>query len=136
MVRGEPVIKGAPSGLIYSADAPESKCLSNFSVIRTDVDRAFRRCLWLSFALRGHQPVIYAATQPLKMMTRPAIIPVGSWPRRMPAALAAGRCGEPSRPGLRSDGGLCEAIISETLASAVSNQSYNKMARPLSRKAP
>ena len=27
-------------------------------------------------------------------MTRPAIIPAGSWPRRMPAELAAGYCGE------------------------------------------
>jgi hypothetical protein len=29
-------------------------------------------------------------------VTRPAIIPAGSWPRRMSAALAAGYCGEPS----------------------------------------
>lgn len=29
-------------------------------------------------------------------MNRPAVIPVGSWPRRMPASLAAGYCGEPS----------------------------------------
>ena len=29
-------------------------------------------------------------------MSRPAIIPSGSWPRRMPAELAAGYCGEPS----------------------------------------
>ena len=29
-------------------------------------------------------------------MTRSAIIPVGSWPRRMPAAIAAGYCGEPT----------------------------------------
>src|SRR5215510_4299429 len=29
-------------------------------------------------------------------MTRPAIIPLGSWPRRMCAELAAGYCGEPS----------------------------------------
>jgi hypothetical protein len=29
-------------------------------------------------------------------MTRPAIIPSGSWPRRMCAELAAGYCGEPS----------------------------------------
>ena len=29
-------------------------------------------------------------------MTRPAIIPSGSWPRRMPAELAAGYCGEPT----------------------------------------
>jgi hypothetical protein len=29
-------------------------------------------------------------------MTRPAIIPTGSWPRRMPAELAAGYCGEPT----------------------------------------
>lgn len=27
-------------------------------------------------------------------MTRPAIIPLGSWPRRMAAELAAGYCGE------------------------------------------
>lgn len=27
-------------------------------------------------------------------MSRPSIIPAGSWPRRMPAALAAGYCGE------------------------------------------
>lgn len=27
---------------------------------------------------------------------RPAVIPAGSWPRRMNAALAAGYCGEPS----------------------------------------
>ena len=27
-------------------------------------------------------------------MSRPAIIPTGSWPRRMPAAIAAGYCGE------------------------------------------
>jgi hypothetical protein len=27
-------------------------------------------------------------------MRRPAIIPAGSWPRRMPAELAAGYCGE------------------------------------------
>jgi hypothetical protein len=27
-------------------------------------------------------------------MSRPAIIPAGSWPRRMPAELAAGYCGE------------------------------------------
>ena len=27
-------------------------------------------------------------------MPRPAIIPAGSWPRRMPAAIAAGYCGE------------------------------------------
>lgn len=27
-------------------------------------------------------------------MSRPAVIPMGSWPRRMPAALAAGYCGE------------------------------------------
>ena len=27
-------------------------------------------------------------------MTRPAIIPAGSWPRRMTAPLAAGYCGE------------------------------------------
>ena len=29
-------------------------------------------------------------------MTRPAVIPAGSWPRRMCAELAAGYCGEPS----------------------------------------
>jgi hypothetical protein len=29
-------------------------------------------------------------------MTRPSIIPSGSWPRRMPAELAAGYCGEPT----------------------------------------
>lgn len=29
-------------------------------------------------------------------MTRPAVIPPGSWPARMNAALAAGYCGEPS----------------------------------------
>jgi hypothetical protein len=29
-------------------------------------------------------------------MTRPAVIPSGSWPRRMCAELAAGYCGEPS----------------------------------------
>ena len=29
-------------------------------------------------------------------MSRPAIIPPGSWPRRMSAGLAAGYCGEPS----------------------------------------
>lgn len=29
-------------------------------------------------------------------MTRPSIIPSGAWPRRMPAAYAAGYCGEPS----------------------------------------
>jgi hypothetical protein len=27
-------------------------------------------------------------------MTRPAIIPAGSWPRRMSAGIAAGYCGE------------------------------------------
>jgi len=27
-------------------------------------------------------------------MPRPAIIPTGSWPRRMPAEIAAGYCGE------------------------------------------
>ena len=27
-------------------------------------------------------------------MSRPAVIPVGSWPRRMPAELAAAYCGE------------------------------------------
>ena len=29
-------------------------------------------------------------------MQRSAIIPAGSWPRRMPAAIAAGYCGEPT----------------------------------------
>ena len=29
-------------------------------------------------------------------MSRPALIPPGSWPRRMPAGYAAGYCGEPS----------------------------------------
>jgi hypothetical protein len=29
-------------------------------------------------------------------MTRPAVIPSGSWPRRMSAELAAAYCGEPS----------------------------------------
>jgi hypothetical protein len=29
-------------------------------------------------------------------MSRPAIIPPGSWPRRMGAELAAGYCGEPT----------------------------------------
>jgi hypothetical protein len=29
-------------------------------------------------------------------MTRRAVIPAGSWPRRMCAQLAAGYCGEPS----------------------------------------
>ena len=29
-------------------------------------------------------------------MPRSAIIPAGSWPRRMPAAIAAGYCGEPT----------------------------------------
>jgi len=29
-------------------------------------------------------------------MKRPAIIPAGSWPRRMGAELAAGYCGEPN----------------------------------------
>jgi hypothetical protein len=29
-------------------------------------------------------------------MSRPAVIPSGSWPRRMCAELAAGYCGEPS----------------------------------------
>ena len=29
-------------------------------------------------------------------MRRSAIIPIGSWPRRMPAAIAAGYCGESS----------------------------------------
>jgi hypothetical protein len=27
-------------------------------------------------------------------MSRPSVIPTGSWPRRMPAELAAGYCGE------------------------------------------
>jgi len=27
-------------------------------------------------------------------MRRPSVIPMGSWPRRMPAELAAGYCGE------------------------------------------
>jgi len=30
------------------------------------------------------------------MTARPAIIPSGSWPRRMPAELAAAYCGEPT----------------------------------------
>ena len=30
------------------------------------------------------------------MTARPSVIPAGSWPRRMPAAFAAGYCGEPS----------------------------------------
>jgi hypothetical protein len=30
------------------------------------------------------------------MAPRPAIIPIGSWPRRMCAEMAAGYCGEPS----------------------------------------
>lgn len=30
------------------------------------------------------------------MTARPVSIPPGSWPRRMPAAYAAGYCGEPS----------------------------------------
>jgi hypothetical protein len=30
------------------------------------------------------------------MTTRPAMIPAGSWPRRMSVELAAGYCGEPS----------------------------------------
>jgi hypothetical protein len=29
-------------------------------------------------------------------MSRPAVIPLGSWPRRMCAELAAGYCGEPT----------------------------------------
>jgi len=29
-------------------------------------------------------------------VTRPAVIPAGSWPRRMCAELAAGYCGEPT----------------------------------------
>ena len=29
-------------------------------------------------------------------MTKPAVIPAGSWPRRMPAELAAAYCGETS----------------------------------------
>ncbi|MFN4124473.1 hypothetical protein [Pannonibacter indicus] len=29
-------------------------------------------------------------------MTRPAVIPVGAWPARMPADMAAGYCGERS----------------------------------------
>ena len=29
-------------------------------------------------------------------MSRPAVVPLGSWPRRMGAELAAGYCGEPS----------------------------------------
>jgi len=29
-------------------------------------------------------------------MSRPAVIPLGSWPRRMCAELAAGYCGEPN----------------------------------------
>ncbi|MCC8953880.1 hypothetical protein H8B02_10555 [Bradyrhizobium sp. Pear77] len=32
----------------------------------------------------------------LFVMPRSAIIPAGSWPRRMPAAIAAGYCGEPT----------------------------------------
>jgi hypothetical protein len=31
-----------------------------------------------------------------KVTARPAMIPAGSWPRRMSAELAAGYCGEPS----------------------------------------
>lgn len=27
-------------------------------------------------------------------MSRPSVIPIGAWPRRMPAPLAAGYCGE------------------------------------------
>lgn len=30
------------------------------------------------------------------MTVRPAVIPAGTWPPRMPATLAAGYCGEPS----------------------------------------
>jgi hypothetical protein len=30
------------------------------------------------------------------MRHRPATIPIGAWPRRMPASLAAGYCGEES----------------------------------------
>ena len=33
---------------------------------------------------------------PPHRLPRPAIIPAGSWPRRMCAQLAAGYCGEPS----------------------------------------
>src|SRR5262245_18791446 len=35
-------------------------------------------------------------SQSRSAMYRPAIIPAGSWPRRMPAELAAGYCGEPT----------------------------------------
>ena len=68
--------------------------------------------------------------------SRRPVIPLGSWPRRMSAELAAGHCGEPSRPGLHNDGRPCEAIMSEAIASAISNLLYRKMARAPLRKAP
>ena len=39
---------------------------------------------------------IHCALFWLPQMSRPAIIPTGSWPRRMSAELAAGYCGESS----------------------------------------
>jgi hypothetical protein len=35
-------------------------------------------------------------TMDVGQMSRPALIPAGSWPRRMCAELAAGYCGEPT----------------------------------------
>jgi hypothetical protein len=45
---------------------------------------------------RDRSPGIPRSDQLPFVMPRPAIIPAGSWPRRMRAELAAGYCGEPT----------------------------------------
>jgi hypothetical protein len=42
------------------------------------------------------EPEAIQTTQGPRLLTRRAVIPAGSWPRRMPAEFAAGYCGETS----------------------------------------
>jgi hypothetical protein len=42
------------------------------------------------------EPEAIQTAQGPHVVTRPAVIPAGSWPRRMPAEFAAGYCGETS----------------------------------------
>jgi hypothetical protein len=45
---------------------------------------------------RSSRPTLQQPMFSTLRMKRPAIIPAGSWPRRMPAEIAAGYCGEPT----------------------------------------
>ena len=56
------------------------------------------------------------------MTSRPAVIPVGAWPARMPADLAAGYCGK--KPSRRFSPGSDASILARSSMRGVDGYGY------------